>query len=139
MESRTINTGPYDSEFDDPHFDGPDYGGVSKDDRTWGMLAHLSALSGFIIPFGNVLGPLVIWLVKREGSAFVDDQGREALNFQITVTIAAVVSAILTIVLIGIVFLVVVGVAWLVLSIVAGVKANEGVRYRYPFTLRLVQ
>ena len=129
MESRTINTGPYDSDFDDPRFDGPDYGGLSKDDRTWAMLAHLSALAGFVIPFGNVLGPLVIWLVKREGSAFVDDQGREALNFQITVTIAAIVSIILM----------VVGLAWLILSIVAGVKANEGERYRYPFTLRLIK
>ena len=139
MEPRTINTGPYDSEFDDPRFDDLDLGGTTKDDRTWGMLAHLSALSGFVVPFGNILGPLVVWLAKRDGSAFVDDQGKEALNFQITVMIAAVVSGILVLVLVGILMLVVVGVAWLVLSIVAGVKANEGQRYRYPLTLRLVK
>ena len=138
MEPRTLNTGPYDSDFDDPAF-GADLGGVSKDDRTWGMLAHLSALSGFVVPFGNVLGPLIIWLVKRDESAFVDDQGREALNFQITITIASVVSIVLMLVLIGIALMAVVAVAWLVLSIVAGVKANEGKRYRYPFTLRLIK
>jgi uncharacterized Tic20 family protein len=139
MEQRTINTGPYDSDFDDPHFGKETVGGVSKDERTWGMLAHLSALSGFIIPFGNVLGPLVVWLVKRDEMPFVDDQGKEALNFQITITIASVVSIVLMLVLIGIALMAVVAIAWLVLSIVAGVKANEGKRYRYPFTLRLVK
>ena len=95
---------------------------ISQDEKTWGMLAHLSSLSGFIIPFGSLLGPLIIWLVKRDTMPFVADQGKEALNFNITVTIAAIVSGILT----------------LVLTIMATIEANKGVAYRYPFTLRLV-
>ena len=103
------------------------------------MFAHLSSLVGFIIPLGNFLGPLVVWLIKKDTMPFVDDQAKEALNFNITVLIAAIVSGMLTLILIGFLLLVVVGIAWLVLSIMAGLKANEGVAYRYPFTLRLIK
>ena len=112
--------------------------GVSADERQWAMFAHLSALSGLIIPFGNVLGPLIIWLMKKETMPFVDEQAKEALNFQITVALALVVSAILIVVVIGFILMLVVGIAALILTIMAGIKANEGVSYRYPFTLRLI-
>ena len=103
------------------------------------MLAHLSALSGFVIPFGNIIGPLLIWLVKRDEMSFVADQGKEALNFNISMTIYLLVSGVLIFVLIGIPLIIVLAIAWLVLSILAAVKANEGVVYRYPLTLRLVK
>ena len=102
------------------------------------MLAHISALSGFIIPFGSILGPLIIWLIKRDEMSFVNDQAKEALNFNISMTIYAIVAGVLIFVAIGIVLLPVVLIAWLVLTIMAAVKANEGVAYRYPLTLRLV-
>jgi uncharacterized Tic20 family protein len=111
---------------------------IVQEEKTWGMLAHLSSLSGLIIPFGSLLGPLVVWLVKKDTMPFVADQGKEALNFNITVTIAAIVSAVLTLVLIGFLLLAVVVVGWLVLTILATIEANKGVAYRYPFTLRLV-
>jgi uncharacterized Tic20 family protein len=104
-----------------------------------GLLVHLSALSGFIIPFGHLIGPLVVWLVKKDESEFIDDQGKEALNFQITVSIAYIVSAILILVVVGIVLLPVVAVGSLVLTIIAAVKANDGEAYRYPFTLRMIK
>lgn len=85
------------------------------------------------------LGPLVIWLVKKDTMPFAADQAKEALNFNITVMIAAAISWILMFVLIGILLLVVLAVAWLVFTVIAAIKANEGVVYRYPFTLRLIK
>ena len=111
---------------------------IVQEEKTWGMLAHLTSLSGLIIPFGSLLGPLVVWLVKKDTMPFVADQGKEALNFNITVAIAAIVSGILTLVLIGFLLLAVVAVGWLVLTILATIGANKGVAYRYPFTLRLI-
>ena len=108
-----------------------------KDARTWSMLAHLSALSGFIIPFGNILGPLIIWQMKKD-MPMVEQHGKEALNFQITVTIAMIICIILSFVLIGLLLMPIVGIAWLVLTIIAAIKANEGSEYQYPMTLRLV-
>ena len=111
----------------------------NPESRMWAMLAHLSALSGFVIPFGNIVGPLVIWLIKRDEMSFVSDQGKEALNFNISMTIYMMVAGVLIFVLIGIPLMIVLGIAWLVLTILAAVKANEGVAYRYPLTLRLVK
>lgn len=110
----------------------------NPESRMWAMLAHLSAFSGFVIPFGNIIGPLVIWLVKRDEMSFVNDQAKEALNFNISMTIYMMVSMVLAFVLIGIPLLIVLGIAWLVLVILAAVKANEGMAYRYPLTLRLI-
>jgi hypothetical protein len=88
---------------------------------------------------GNILLPLVLWLVKRDGNPFVNDQGKEVLNFQITILIATIVSALLVPVFcIGVPMLIVVGVVSLVLSVIGAIKANEGVAYRYPFALRLI-
>ncbi len=103
------------------------------------MLCHLSALSGFIIPFGSLIGPLVVWQIKKNQYPIVDDQGKEALNFQITITLAAIVSAILIVVLVGIALLIAVAIASLVFTIIAAIKANNGETYRYPFCLRLIK
>jgi len=110
-----------------------------RQERNWGMGCHLAALAGFVIPFGNIIGPLVFWLMKRDESEFVNDQGKESLNFQITVTILAIVAGILIIVLIGIFLLILVGIVSLVMIILAAVKASEGEKYRYPFNIRLIQ
>ena len=114
-------------------------GAPSSDDRQWGMFAHLSALSGVVIPFGNIIGPLVAWQVKKDTLPFAADQGKEALNFNITMLIAAFIGFLLTFILIGLVLLPLIGIAWLVFTILAGIKANEGVAYRYPFALRLIK
>jgi uncharacterized protein len=115
-------------------------GSLSQEDRNWGMIGHLSALAAFIAPFlGGVLGPLIVYLVKKDQSAFGTDCAREALNFNITVAIGYCVCALLAIVFIGIPLMVALWIAWLVLVIIAGVRASEGVSYRYPATIRFVK
>ncbi|GAB3034877.1 DUF4870 domain-containing protein [Oleiagrimonas citrea] len=112
---------------------------VSSEQRQWAMFAHLSAFVGLVIPFGNIIGPLVIWLIKKDTMPFVDDQGKEALNFQITVALAMLASFLLMLVLIGFLLVWIIPLVALVFVIIATIKANEGVYYRYPWTLRLVK
>ena len=118
----------------------------SAEERQWATFTHLSALSGIVTGgLGSVVGPLVMWLVKKDTMPFVDDQGKEALNFNITVGIIFLALAVLSIVTLGIGLViavpawVIIGIAWLVLTIIAAIKANEGVAYRYPLTLRLIK
>ena len=112
----------------------------ASQERTWAMIAHLAALAVFIgIPFGNILGPLVVWLIKKEESSFVDDQGKEALNFNISVTIYAFAAAILILLVIGIILLIGIGIAMIVFIIMAAIKANSGEEYRYPLTIRFIK
>lgn len=113
--------------------------GGDKDARTFGMLCHLLAFAGLVVPFGNIIGPLVMWLLKREEYPFVDEQGKEALNFQISAFLYAIVCGLLTLILIGIPLLIALGIFWLVVVIIASVKANAGESYRYPLNLRLIK
>ena len=128
----------------------PSVAGISAEERQWAMFAHLSALLGGLLTsvvggWGTFVGPLIIWLVKKETMPFVDDQGKEALNFNITVAIIALAMTLLSVVTFGIGLivavpvLIVVGIAWLVLTIIATLKANEGQYYRYPFAIRLIK
>jgi len=128
---------------------------VSLDERQWAMLAHLSALLGYLVTsgwggsVGGFLGPLIVWLAKKDTMPFVDQQGKEALNFSITICLAFAALVVLllpiTVVTLGLGLLViipafaVVGLYALVFTIIASVKAHEGVAYRYPFALRLIK
>lgn len=107
--------------------------------KTWGMLAHISSLSGLIIPFGNLIGPLVVWQMKKNEHPFIDDQGKESVNFQILMAIALIVSGLLICVFIGFFILPVVLLLQLIFEIIAGVKANNGEPYRYPFNIRFIK
>lgn len=107
--------------------------------RQWAMLCHFAAFLGLVIPFGNLLGPLIVWQIKKDLDPFVDAQGKEALNFQISVALAALLCFLLMVVVIGFPLLLLVSIAALVLTIIAGIKANEGQAYRYPFAWRLVK
>jgi len=129
----------------------PTAGTPSAEEKQWALFAHLSILLGGLLTygwaasFGSFIGPLIIWLVKKDTMPFVADQAREALNFGITLTIICVVLLMMTIMSLGIGALVTVpifmfiGIAALVLVIIAAVKANDGVAYRYPFAIRLVK
>ena len=110
-----------------------------RDARKWAMSCHFSAFLGMWFPFGSLIGPLILWQVKRESDPFIDDQGKEALNFQITVAIASAICYVLMFVLIGFALLGLVLIGAVVLVVIAGVKANDGVVYRYPFTWRPIK
>jgi uncharacterized Tic20 family protein len=122
----------------------------SAEERQWAMFAHLSALLGGLVTgwvggWGWFLGPLIIWLVKKETMPFVNDQAKEALNFNITIAIIFVILTILSVATLGIGFFIalplmfIIGIAALVFIIMAAIKANEGKAYRYPFALRLIK
>lgn len=125
--------------------------GVPGDEeRQWAMFAHLSALAGGLLTsalggWGFFIGPLVIWLMKKDTMPFVGDQAKEALNFNITVSAIFVILLILTIFTLGlgalltVPVMLLVGIGALVLIIMASMKAKEGVAYRYPFTIRLIK
>jgi uncharacterized Tic20 family protein len=117
----------------------PDVIEQNPDARMWGMFCHLAGLFGYIFPVvGNIVGPLVFWQLKKD-DPFVDDQGKEALNFQISMTIYAFVSVILMFLCIGIFLLIAVGIVNLVFLLIAAVKANDGQRYRYPIAIRFIK
>lgn len=114
--------------------------------RMWGMFCHLAALAGFltafahvVIPVGNILGPLVVWLIKKETYPFVNRQGKESLNFQITISICAIAASLLMFVAIGFVLLPAVIVFDIVMIIIASIKANAGENYRYPWSIRFIK
>lgn len=129
---------------------GPEGEGLDANTRLLGTLVHLSCFLSLLIAsplFLSPIGPLIFWLTTRNNHPFLDDQGKEALNFQISILIYATVCAViclpLFIILIGIPLLIlletIVGIFWVACSIVAAVRANSGEWYRYPLTIRLVQ
>jgi uncharacterized protein len=107
--------------------------------RTSAVAAHLSTFAGLIMPFGSVIGPLAVWLTRRHRDPFIDQAGREALNFGISIAIYGSVLLVAALMLVGIPLLVVGVVAWVVLASLAAVKASQGQLYRYPLTMRLVR
>lgn len=111
----------------------------SAEARKWAMLCHYAAFAWFVAPMiGNVIGPLVVWQLKRESDPYVDAQGREALNFQLTLSLALMVCWLLVWILIGFPLMALVSVVGLVLTIIGGIKANEGRPWRYPFCIRFL-
>ncbi len=113
---------------------------IGREARQWAMGCHLIALVGLLgNGIGFVLGPLIMWLLKREDHPFIDEQGKESLNFQITMFIALAVSGLLTLVFIGFVLLFIVGIIMTIFPIIGAIKANEGIHYRYPFSIRFIK
>ncbi|MGB0744508.1 MAG: DUF4870 domain-containing protein [Opitutales bacterium] len=131
-----------------PESENPEQASVSTDaappakdnSNTMGMLCHLLALCGLLgVPFGNILGPLVMWLVKKEEMPFVDECGKEALNFQISMTIYTIIAGLSVLIFIGFLLLPGIIVLNLVLTIIASLKASEGTCYEYPLTFRFIK
>ena len=114
-------------------------GVVDQAARTTAVAAHLSTFAGLVVPFGSVIGPLAVWLTRRDQDPFIDQAGREALNFGISVAAYGLVALVAALMLVGIPLLIVGVVAWVVLASLAAVKASHGQAYRYPLTMRLVR
>lgn len=121
---------------------------LSPEEKTFGMMCHLSALALFVLPsFGNIFGPLIIWLIKKDQSAWLDRQGKEALNFQISIVIyvfaAFFLMFLLAITVIGIPLAVLIGIGlaafWLIMVIVASIEVNNGKDFRYPLNIRFIK
>ena len=113
--------------------------GSSSSVRTWCILAHATALVGFLVPVaGHIVGPLIVWLAKRQDSPEIDAHGKESINFQISMLIWNAIAAILIIVLIGIPILILLHILNIIFVIVASIQASEGKLYRYPLAIRLI-
>jgi uncharacterized Tic20 family protein len=114
---------------------------INKDARMWGMLCHLAGLAGFIVPIivSGIIAPLVIWLIKREDDPFIDENGKEAVNFQITMSIFSLICIPFVFIFIGIFLLIGVGIFNLICVIIAAIKTNNGEHYRYPFAFRFIK
>jgi len=117
---------------------------VNKDARMWAMICHLAAFAGLVVPVvGCAVGPLIVWQIKKEEFPFVGEQGKEAVNFQISMLLYLLVSAVIWIPLsfacVGVVIPVVISIVDLVFLLIAAVKANDGEHYRYPLTIRFIK
>lgn len=115
---------------------------LNKDARMWAMFCHLGGLAGLvpIIPaFGSIIVPLVIWQIKKNEFPFVDEQGKEAVNFQISMLIYSIICIPLVFICIGVILLVAIGIIDIVFSLIAAIKANNGEHYRYPICIRFIK
>ncbi len=112
---------------------------VGNSEKTWATFCHLSAFSGYFFPLANIIVPLILWLTKKDEYPLVDDQGKEAINFQISMTLYYIISSILILAFIGVLMLIGLSVFNLIVVIIASVKANKGEKYRYPLCIRFVR
>jgi len=109
-------------------------------DKKWGMIIHLAAFSALLFPLGIVLGPLIVWLFKKEDSRFLYKQGRNAINFQLTILIISFIITIFSVLFSPLIILaVLVGILGLAFAAIAATKANKHITYRYPFSLKLIK
>ena len=119
---------------------------TQPEENTWGMICHLAALGMYVFPaFGNILGTLIAWMIFKDRSAFADDQGKESLNFQLSLTLYSAVGIAFCFMTLGIGLLVVapllgiMALLQIIFIIVAALEANKGVIYRYPATIRFIK
>ncbi len=112
---------------------------MNKDANKWAMFCHLGGLIGLLIPPLNYILPLIVWIKYRDEFPFVNEQGMEAINFQISITIYSIIFTILIFAVVGIFLLIALCFFTLILGIVASIQANRGVNYRYPLIIRLIK
>lgn len=113
--------------------------GEDKTVRDLAMVTHLLGFAGMVLPFGNIIGPLVIWLMKREESQYIDIHGKEVLNFQISMLIWFTISGVLALVIVGFVIMAVLAILSVIWTIMGAIRASAGEFYRYPITIRFIK
>lgn len=113
--------------------------GLSQDEKNMGIVVHVASFAGYLIPFGSILGPLIVWLMKRDELPFVDECGRNCLNFKISMFIWVMISFVLMFVGIGFILIGLLAVVDIVLTIIAAMKASEGVCYKYPLSIKFLK
>jgi len=111
----------------------------NKQASTWGMFCHLAALLGLIAPLLNILGPFIVWLMKKNEFPFVDEQGKESMNFQMTMTLLTILALLLVFVKIGILLLFAIGIVDVIFVVIASVRTSNGESYHYPFKIRFIK
>jgi uncharacterized Tic20 family protein len=132
-----MSDAPYGSPTAQP--EGDYYPELTSEAKNWAVICHLTGLLGLPVPIvGHVVGPLAVWLLKRDDHPFIDDQGKEAVNFQITMVIYELIALVSLCLVIGIVLLPLVFLLDIIFVIVAAIKASNGEAYRYPLTIRLI-
>jgi uncharacterized Tic20 family protein len=113
---------------------------TNPNDKKWGMALHLSALIGLLLPLGLVLGPLIVWMLKKNDGEYFDVQGKNAVNFQLTILIAAFVFAVLGTMIKPLFTLAfVAGIAGILFAVIAGINVSSNGDYKYPFSFRFIK
>jgi uncharacterized protein len=112
---------------------------LSETERNWAMLCHLSAFSGYFFPFGGIIGPLICWLSKRDESAWVYENGRSALNFQLSMLLYIVLIIPLCFIIVGIPIIILLIILKFIVVIIASIKASQGKIFRYPLLIPFIQ
>jgi uncharacterized protein len=114
---------------------------LTQDEKSWGMYAHLAALAGLVVPGGSLVGPLIVWMIKKDEMPFVDRHGKEEVNFQLNILILALITIPIVLITFGIAFFlpIAVGILGAVMPVIAGMKANNGEEYQYPYIVRLIK
>lgn len=116
-----------------------DYGVLSERERNWAMICHLSAFAGFFFPFGGVIGPLICWLSKRDESVWINLNGRNAMNFQLSMLLYMILAVPLCFIVIGIPIIIALSFLKVICIIIAAVKASKGQLFRYPLLIPFIQ
>ena len=112
---------------------------LSETERNWAMLCHLSAFAGYFFPFGGIIGPLICWLTRKDESQWVDQNGKQSMNFQLSITLYMVLAIPLCFILIGIPIVIFLGFLEVICIIIASVKASKGEEFKYPVTIPFIQ
>jgi uncharacterized protein len=112
---------------------------LSETERNWAMLCHLSAFAGYFFPFGGIIGPLICWLTRKDESQWVDQNGKQSMNFQLSITLYMVLAIPLCFILIGIPIVIFLGFLEVICIIIASVKASKGEEFKYPISIPFIQ